>query len=76
MLARSFLKELKELHFLIEFICISSATVTQQGVVCCLTSQLAGCTASLTIIACIPYYSILFDFAFISSCTLTAYIPK
>lgn len=52
----------------------SAATVTRQGVVCPLTSQLTCCIASSTIIACIPYYSILLDFAFTSSGTLDAYI--
>lgn len=67
----------KGLSFLLtEFICISSATVTQQGVVCPLTSQLTSCIACLTIIACIPYYTILLDFAFASSGTLVAYIPR
>lgn len=58
---------------LTEFICISSATVTRQGAVCPLTSQLTSCIACLTIIACIPYYTILVDFfAFASSGTPVA----
>ena len=58
---------------LTEFICISSATVTRQGAVCPLTSQLTSCIACSTIIACIPYYTILVDFfAFASSGTPVA----
>lgn len=64
----------QDLPFLLtEFICISAATVTRQGVVCPLTSQLTCGIACVTIIACIPYYSILLDFAFTSSGTLVAY---
>lgn len=61
---------------LTEFICISSSTVTQQGVVCSLTSRLTSWIACLTIIACMPYYSILFDFAFASWSALDAYISS
>lgn len=66
----------KGLSFLLtEFICIFSATVTQQGVFCPLTSQLTSCIACLTIIACTPYYTIL-DFAFATSGNPVAYIPR
>lgn len=58
---------------LTEFICISSATVTQRGAVCPLTSQLTNC---LTIIACTPFYTTLPDSAFASCGTRAANIPS
>lgn len=67
----------KSLHFLFtEFICISSATVTQQGVVCPLTSHLTSCIAFLTIIAYIPCVTMLLDFPFAYSGTWAANIPQ
>lgn len=57
---------------LTEFICISSATVTQRGAVCPLTSQLTNC---LTIIACTPFYTTLPDSAFASCGTRAAKYP-
>lgn len=57
-----------------DFICICAATVTQRGVLCPLTFQLTWCIACSRIIASIPYYSVLSDFAFASSGTVVAYI--